>query len=235
MNILAHKTVWLTEFDEPERTKALSKITLPDDPIALGCASYRLAQAGRGHYHDLNSLVVEPEDRQQAQNIRNYYRAKITWELLKKTPQHVPLSAFRQKLMSIIEGSHELTENDLGIVYRVPYFYVEDTQHDAIFDRLPDYEIVKTLGQNIQSTLTLVQKIEVLRRAYENTEYWFKLPNSVVPCMIVIENKNKLRTLFESMFARGPVQLRANWHPQKMWGTQERDRWYYKLARVELA
>ena len=107
--------------------------------------------------------------------------------------------------MGIIEDSHELTENDLGIVYRVPYFYVEDTEHDAIFDRLPDYEIVKTLGQNIEATLTLVQKIEVLRRAYENTEYWFKLSNSVVPCMIVIENKNKLRPLFESKIGRAHV------------------------------
>ena len=234
MNILAHKTVWLDEFNELEHTKSCKAITLPDDPIALGCASYRLAQAGQGQYSDLDTVIVTPEDRSMALDIRNYYRAKITWQMLKNTDQQRPVSEFRRKLMGIIEGTHEITQADVGILYRVPYFYVEDCQHDEIFADLPAYSIVPTPGRDIESIMTLSHRVTVLRRSRGVTQYWFRVENTVVPCCATIDNQNVLRHLFDSIVSRGPVELQANWHAKVMPGGPGPDRAYYQLAHIRL-
>ena len=216
--------------EKPDRT-----IQFEDDPIALSCASYRLGQAGYGQYHDFDMLKPEPEDRQQALNIRNYYRAKITWQLLARTQQQQPPTPFRQKLMGIIENTYQITQSDLGILYRIPYFYQEDTAHDAIFADLPRYEIIRTIGENIEETFVLMQQVAVMRRARDTVEYWLRSANTVVPCMTAIDSKNMLKPLLDSVLSRGPVRLRANWYPKSLWNGQGSDRMYYKLARIELA
>jgi len=239
MNILAHKTVFLQTdndiFNEVETTKTQSIIKLPDDPIALGCASYRLGLKGLGQYHDFDHLAVMPEDRKMALDIRNYYRAKITWQMLKNTDSQRPISEFRRKLMGIIENNHNITQADIGILYRIPYFYVEDCEHDAIFADLPPYEIVQTPGKNIESVFTLTRRVAVLRRTRSVTQYWFSTEKSVVPCMATIDNNNILKLLFDSIVDRGPVRLEANWYPKTMWGSHGRDRDYYQLAHIKLA
>ncbi len=210
-------------------------IQFEDDRIALSCASYRLGQAGYGQYHDFDMLKSEPEDRQQALNIRNYYRAKITWQMLKNTNERRPVTEFRRKLMGIIENNYDITQSDLGILYRIPYFYQEDTEHDAIFADLPQYEIIRTLGKNIEETFVLMQQVSVMRKARDTVQYWLRAEKTIVPCMAVIDSRNMLKPLLDSVLSRGPVRLRANWHPKSLWDGQGQDRMYYQLARIELA
>jgi len=210
-------------------------IQFEDDPIALSCASYRMSQAGYGQYHDFDRLKAEPEDRQQAQNIRNYYRAKITWQLLVKTQHQQPTTPFRQKLMGMIENTYQITQNDLGILYRIPYFYQEDTAHDAIFADLPNYELIKVHGENIEETFVLMQQVSVMRKARDTVQYWLRAEKTIVPCMAVIDSRNMLKPLLDSVLSRGPVRLRANWHPKSLWDGQGQDRMYYQLARIEMA
>ena len=206
-----------------------------DDPIALSCANYRLGQTGYGQYHDFDMLKPEPEDRQQALNIRNYYRAKITWQLLARTQQQQPPTPFRQKLMGIIENTYQVTQSDLGILYRIPYFYQEDTAHDAIFADLPQYEIIRTLGKDIEENFVLTRQVSVMRRSRDTVQYWLRAEKTIVPCVIVIDSKNTLKPLLESILSRGSVRLRANWYPKTLWGGQDRDRAYYQLNSVKLA
>lgn len=210
-------------------------VQFEDDPIALSCASYRLGQAGYGQYHDFDMMKPEPEDRQQALNIRNYYRAKITWQMLKNTNEQRPVSEFRRKLMGIIENNYDITQSDLGILYRIPYFYQEDTEHDAIFADLPQYEIIRTLGKDIEETFVLTRQVSVMRRSRDTMQYWLRAEKTIVPCMIVIDSKNTLKPLLDSVLSRGPVRLEANWYPKKLWGGQGRDREYYQLGSVRLA
>jgi len=216
--------------EKPDRV-----IHFEDDPIALSCANYRLSQAGYGQYHDFDMLKPEPEDRQQALNIRNYYRAKITWQLLARTQQQQPPTPFRQKLMGIIENTYQITQSDLGILYRIPYFYQEDTAHDAIFADLPRYEIIRTLGKGIEETFVLTRQVSVMRRARDTVQYWLRAEKTIVPCMVVIDSKNMLKPLLDSVLSRGPVRLEANWYPKTLWGGQDCDREYYQLGSVKLA
>ena len=239
MNILAHKTVFLQTdndvFAEVESIKTQPTIKLPDDPIALGCASYRLGLAGQGQYHDFDHLSVMPEDRNMALDIRNYYRAKITWQMLKNTDAQKPISEFRRKLMGIIENNHDITQKDLGILYRIPYFYAEDCEHDAIFAELPEYRIVEVPGKDIETTVTLNRRVEVMRRTRNVTQYWFNTEKTIVPLMISVDSQNTLKPLFDSIVRRGPVKLRANWVPKTMFNSQDRNRHYYQLTQVKLA
>jgi hypothetical protein len=137
--------------------------------------------------------------------------------------------------MGMIESTYQITQSDLGILYRIPYFYQEDTAHDAIFADLPNYEIIRTLGENIEETFVLMQQVPVMRKARDTVQYWLRAEKTIVPCMTVIDSKNMLKPLLDSVLNRGPVQLRANWHPKLLWGGQGQDRMYYQLARIELA
>jgi hypothetical protein len=51
--------------------------------------------------------------------------------------------------------------------------------------------------------------------------------------MTVIDSKNMLKPLLDSVLSRGSVRLRANRHPKSLWAMP--DRMYYQLARIELA
>lgn len=212
-------------FDEPPPPP----ISFVDDALALSCASYRLGEAGLGKYHELNSLSVLPADRDQAANIRSYYRSKFTWQTL-QTGQS--LSEFRRKAMLIMEGA-PVTNKELGILYRLPYFYVEDTEHEAVFNLLPACAMPFELAIGAADEFEPIRKIKILRKAREFTRYWLKAKRATALCAVVVDEQNTLKPLFNSMFERGPVTLQANWHPKQMWESTNQK--YYQLAQLQLA
>ena len=234
MNLVATSTVlddtWL---DQPPTATV---VELQYDPIACACASYR-AWTERGiKFADIHTFVPSPEDHTRAQLIRNYYRAKITWQML-KSPDQKAVSEFRRKLMGIIEGTQKITTAELGILHRINYFYDEDRAHDAIFedfraDREP-VGILPTVKTSHRERVSLIRTVTVSRKNYENVEFWMEPAHTPVPCMIPVSNQNPLLSLIGSVLEAGPVELIANWYPRAMPGPD--DRAYYRLTHLKLA
>ena len=234
MNLVATSTVlddtWLNQ--PPTATV----VELQYDPIACACASYRAWIQNGIKFADLDTFLPSKEDHDRAQLIRNYYRAKITWQML-QNQTHRPVSEFRRKLMGIIEGTQRITTAELGILHRINYFYDEDRAHDAVFEdfyaKHEQVGILPTVKSNHRERVNLVRTVVVGRKNYENIEFWMEPAGGAVPCMIPVSNQNPLLPLIGSVLEAGPVELIANWYPKIMPGPDNRA--YYRLTHLKLA
>lgn len=209
-----------------------TQVVFRDDPIVLSCASYRMWINNGIKFMDLDSVTPVTEDRVRAEALRNYYRARITWQMLQARESR-PISEFQRKLMGIIEGTLQITTAELGILYRINYFYDEDLAHDEIFEHRT-FTVLPNTFTNRRGRFVLNREVSVTRRQYKNTEYWLDAVGSDVPCMITVQQDNTLRPLLASVLKSGPVELVANWHPKALRG-QAQSRHYYRLTAVELA
>jgi len=208
-------------------------LTFKYDPIVAACASYRIWKISGRRWADLDQMVPLPEDQAMADQVRSYYRAKITWEKLRSTDQR-PLSEFRRKLMGMIENTYQITTADLGILHRLPYFYAEDTAQDAVFDGCqPAEELRRNDHHSGIYTFNLVSEIFVSRKRYESFQFWLRSEDLSVPCLIVAQKENTLLPLLQSIVRRGPVELSAKLFPKWRLGPGEQG--YYQLGGIELA
>lgn len=234
MNLVATNSVLEDLWAQEPPTATV--IELQYDPIACACASYRAWIQNGIKFADLDTFVPAPEDHHRAQDIRHYYRAKITWQML-QNQTHLPVSEFRKKLMGIIEGTQRITTAELGILHRINYFYDEDRAHDSIFedfraDREP-VDILPTVKTSHRERVSLTRTVVVSRKNYENIEFWMEPAHTPVLCMIPVSNQNPLLSLIGSVLEAGPVELIANWYPKHMPGPDNRA--YYRLSHLKLA
>jgi len=208
-----------------------------EDPFALAAASYRYWVTGRGtRWRELNEAEVEGQDRERGSEMRRYYAGRLLWHRLRDTSGQ-PLSEFRQKLAGLIEGTYQLRHKDLGLLYRLPYFYAEDLAHDRIFG---DPGVRNTRQQKHEALMDVTAKLElqeqvlISRRGRDLMQYWLRSDRADRPLAIVVAMDNPVRSLLESVLQRGPVMLTANWHPQYMRG-YHRGQSYYQLGQFKLA
>lgn len=222
------------EFEKALEPLTATVVTFKHDPIVLACASYRTWVVYGSRWRDLDQMNPLPEDYDMATKVRNYYRAKITWEQLKSSdPFQRPMSDFRKKLMGIIEGTHQITTKDLGILYRLPYFYAEDTAKDAVFEGYSTVELSRDNQHTGTYTFGLVSEILVSRKRYESVQFWLRSEELPVPCVVVAQKENTLLPLLQSVVRRGPIQLSARLFPKWRLGPGEEG--YYQLGEVKLA
>ena len=228
MNAVVKNLSTVSTFDEWIEKANRSIVTFKEDPFALSAASYRYWREGLGRFRDFDTLEVTDQDRTEGNAMRLYYRGRLVFGQLKNTSRQ-PVSEFRQKLWALCEGTGEITQNDIGLLYRLPYFYAEDQAHDRIFMDLPHYSMVHQTIADREETFTLQESVLISRRSREVTQYWLRGQNTPVPCMIAVAQDNPLRPLLENLLARDSVRFRANWHPQYMRG-YHRGRSYWQLA-----
>ena len=205
-------------------------LTLDEDPLALSWASYRHWILGGGRWPSFNVLKVQDVDRVQGQAMRNYYRGRLTWDQLKNARE---LSPFRSRLAALLIDHEPLLESDLGILYRLPYFWIEDQVHDRVFDGRPVLSVLPIKHQDIETQLTLIETVLVSRRSRERTQYWFESDTDSIPVMLTVAEDNPLKTLLISLLDRGPVTLRATLQPVRMRG-YHREHAYYDLKNPRL-
>jgi len=205
---------WLDELraetPEPKTT------VFTEDPIALGCAAYREWMSKQvTRWRDFEHVTVEAEDRVQADHIRNYYQERtnhILIDILKKGPTAV--SEFRKKLSLIVHNQmHEYTAQDRGILYKLPYFYHEDTALERLFAMNAPAEYYRDLADSNprlqQFRLTLLDSVLVSRKHGETTQYWFRDDATPALYQWTIKNDNPLHSLVKSVVQRPRIDVRA--------------------------
>lgn len=233
MNTVTVNLKELSTFDDWVSAAEKSVVKLNEDPFALAAASYRYWVEGKGRYRGFDTVEVQQQDRHRGNEMRCYYRGRLVFSQLRSTSPN-PVSEFRQKLWGLCEGTIDLQQKDIGLLYRLPYFYAEDLAHDRIFLDLPSYTVIHTVAHDVTETFELQQQVLISRRSRDVHQYWLRTSATSVPCQISIAADNGLRPLLESVLHRGPVALRANWHPQYMRG-YHRGRAYYQLGNPVLA
>ena len=219
---------WIT-FTSEEKPAPL--ITLPNDPVACACASYRVWKENPARrWEDLETVVVWQDDIEEAERLKKYYRDRMIIEALKST-NGINRSQFRQKLAKLVVNELAITKKEIGLLCRLPYFYEEDQALDSIVAETNDSAVQGTSCHVYSGVFAPLKRVLVSRASGEYYHYWFT-DEKRTPYNFVIKTDNPLRSMFESVYNRGPMHLSANIYPKSMRGF--RGHRYYQLGSVEL-
>ncbi len=222
--------------------EASPDIKFSDDPITLACASYRTwTENCNQRWADFDQVVVWEGDRDTASELRAYYRdqtAHVLFDVLKHTNNQRPVSEFRRKLSLLVNNQLVITQAEIGLLHRLPYFYAEDLALDEIarvtesvarspFDDSP-FDEVETLSGQFQ----LLKKVLRSRRSGEHYQYWFTSNLSPAAYLLSVKSDNPLRTMIESVVNRPSLQLKAQMFVKPFQGRAPRQ--HFSMGAVEL-
>lgn len=157
--------------------KKYEVLEIDEDLLALSTAWKRLRDvtASGGSYTPVATLLdkalfkhVTSDDREKANEIRDYYSKKIMmWRL-----KDIKLSNFREDMNSFVHTNGKMfKDNMVPMVYRLPEFH----EYDISFDNLvSEHNKVITDKTKIQTKSLLLKKTFKVGKKYsKRKEYWF--------------------------------------------------------------
>jgi hypothetical protein len=207
-------------------------IVFKDDPIAMACWSYRVSQEGGFAWLDLHAAKPESQDRATAVDIRRYYADRLLMTALKSNGV---MSEFRRKLYGVVTDNYQVKKSEEGLLYRLPYFYAEDTGLDHVMSQTQSVSIVNNATAKIAGKFTLVKKIFCSRaNAGSHWQFWFVRNTSPEPYLVEIRDDNVLYKLFDTL-TQQPQMFSAGTTHVKHHRGHYRDRVYIKMTQVDLA
>lgn len=234
MNIRAHKAVgnWLDDTVESHRrdTQETDRRPLTEkaDPLALSWASYGVWQKLPAHrWAPWNDLEAAPHDHDMAKATRQYYKNKIGLELLRGSGT---MSQVRRDIYDICTGGI-MRECHRGLLYRMPYFYVEDLSMERLRGMTtaqPELQDLPT-GTKITRDLVPYDRIFHSRRRAEIMKYWFHDRDTGYAVAWPVAYDNPLRSVVDAWFDQSRVhRVRAHWNVAR----STRDKWssWYVVA-----
>jgi hypothetical protein len=218
---------WTADFESVVKAPE-PDMTFADDPVALAWAAYRVYLANPANrWADFDDVEVTVHDRAVAQEIRSYYTGRILMDTMKSKN---PMSEFRKKLYGLLIGETGLKKKDIGLLYRLPYFYVEDTALDQVIEQTQTASVM--FGMELAGTFTLIKRILVSRRSGDFVHFWLRHHKRSQPFMIAAKTDNPLLPLLEGIL-ENPVKLSATAHLKTHRG-YHRNRQFHQLGNVKL-
>lgn len=208
-----------------------------DDPVALSCASYRLWRTTGERFARLERLTPEPEDRAMAEALKLYYREKTqdTLFLTLKAVKGQAVSDFRRKLHLISMDRLMITQAELGLVYRLPYFYHEDLAIDRVvastISTVPRPE--HQPGSAVRETWCLqpLQRIFKSRKHSETWQFWFT-DSDKEAYMLSLHRDNPLLQMFDTLFDKHELTLEFVRFQRSL---RYPSHWYHQIYQPKLA
>lgn len=210
---------------------AAQPIVFKDDPVAMAVSVHRCWKASPtsgARWADLETATITEEDRLVSEQLRKYYADRIMMTMLGNTK----ISDFRRKLYGVVSNTMSLEKKDIGLLYRLPYFYDEDLAVDRVMAQTESVkERVPT--ERIQSRFTVIERVLRSRRAGDYTQLWMTREGSAEPYMITIKCDNPYHRLVTKLLEQ-PRELSA-WAHVKYHQGYHRGHGYYMLGDIELA
>lgn len=218
-------------FDDMSKDVSADPVIFKDDPVVLACASYRCWITNfASRWLDFDAVTVQTQDRETAAALKQYYRGRMTFQALRTG---MALSAYRKKLAAIVNDTHNYTRQDIGILHRLPYFYVEDQAVDQVF------AVTSNAVTQVDSTIEFQGKLQPLhrvlrsRRAGDFIDFYWSSDQSSAPYLLPVRFDNPLRSMIEAMFKNGPISAKA-WSHRKIPHGYHSHRMYYQLSELEV-
>lgn len=220
---------WPSDIDPP---KALPP-SWHEDPIALACAVHRQwckdPTSNSNRWQDLAQASAEDQDRDMAVQIRQYYSNRIMLDLLRGTGT---VSEFRKKLYGFVAQDRMLTANEIGLLYKLPYFYAEDTALDHVVSVIESCDAPKSMAQQVTAKFWPLHKILRSRKSGDMVQYWMRSDHGAGAYMLSIKLNDPYHKLIDGLMQQ-PVVL-STWLHAKSFMGYHRDRWYYAMNSIEL-
>jgi hypothetical protein len=177
-------------------------VVVRDDPFALSVASWRKAVESKYaiRWMTLSECRATDTDRIRAAEMKKFYQDKIAIRALKDSK----MTNFNHDLYKMLNTS-QVTDQQLGMLMRLPYFYQEDLDRMEIAQQvncLPRRRI--NLAQAMRHETVIHQlkplkKIFMGRKGSELWEYWFVTEFNDPVCWSV-KLSNPLISVVEGIF-----------------------------------
>jgi hypothetical protein len=208
-----------------------------DDPVALSIQSYLIWRNNPARRWVPVDEVgrVTPEARDMAHDLRKYFLHRNTMKVLQgQTP-----TEFQYKMNGLLTDIRPLQQDELGLLYRLPYFWQEDLALDQVFEGAahinvtppganpPEWRVVTTHAQLIP-----IREVLKSRKSGDFVQFWFKT-NDGERYMYAVRADNALISVFRSLFKRESMQVKATAMVHRMPGSHIRTN-YWKLSGLEL-
>lgn len=236
MPILSVSTAVPSWFDDLVRSvpSTESHVQFQDDPVAMACAVHRSWQTDETpQFLELTAALIEPEDRLRAEAIRRYYGAKFVEMALRG---HQP-SQFRLKLAEVLDGRRQLKESEIGMLYRLPYFYDEDTETDWIYANTASGQTLtywNDLDQLVMPLiLTPLRRVLRSQRSGDVVKYWFVTEHNY-PAVISVAKSNSLNAMMDSLFELPQLKVEAQLRICTRRGHNVQDQFHFDLINPRL-
>ena len=137
-------------------------------------------------------------DLAQAEVIRNYYRAKLVNIGLRGEL----LTAFRKRMYAVVENNRSVKKSEVGILYRLPGFYVEDVFMDGIMENTVTID-KSTLGQAIEDDFVYLGKIGRTTRHVKQQRHWFRNTKNQLACFYIEARTNSAIPILDQYLQTG--------------------------------
>ena len=222
---------WIASVLDPKESPT---VKFKDDPLALSCASYREWRdhpITSGRWKDFETVVASPEDRLLAAEIRRYYIGRYTMSRLRGKE----FTKFQELMLGFLTDSKPLRKDQVGMLYRLPYFYAEDQELETLFSTAKsiDTERFPTHQCTIIAGLKPVKEILRSRKSADYCQFWFKDEHNQL-LLLDIKSDNTLIKLFRNLFAKPELKVKATAVKNRPigWANQVH---YWKMVNLELA
>lgn len=221
----------VNSYERDQREVDRRPLTEKQDPLALSWASYRVWEKfPERRWVSWNDIEAHDHDKEMADSTRRYYRDKLAMQALKNS--NGP-TKFARDLYDICNGGI-MRECHRGMIYRLPYFFVEDVRDTELRTIFPNSLITEAtfntrqLAEKNTQHLVPVMKIFRSRKQSEIMEYWFRDSYDNPVCWAV-KYDNPLRSLTDGLFEQPSIDLSGFYHK-----THKRDFVYQQISRPEV-
>jgi hypothetical protein len=210
--------------------------TFSDDPIALSIQSYLIWKSNpHRRWVPVDEVgKVTPEARDMAHDLRTYFLHRNTMKVL----QGQQPTEFQNKMMGLLSDIRSLRQDEMGLLYRLPYFWQEDLALDQVFEGATNIDI-KAAGPNMiwhtvtaHAQLTPICEVLKSRKSGDFVQFWFSNSDGE-RYMYAVRADNSMISLFRSLFKRESMQIKATAMLHRMPGSHIRTS-YWKLSGLEL-
>lgn len=231
---MSDTNTFLEEFEILERAKDRRPLTEKADPLALSWAAYRVWQKfPNRRWAPWSDLEAHDHDREMAQETRRYYRNRLAMRALKNTGEP---SQFSRDLYDICNGGI-MRVCHIGILYRLPYFYVEDTQRASLIENtLHQPSVSDSVPRYLQGAVPrqLIRHGRIFhsRRKNETMEYWFHDEDTGDAVLWSVDYENPLRSLVENIYrSHTSLRLKGLW---LLGHDRVNDFYFWKVTQPEI-
>lgn len=174
-----------------------------DDPLVLACSLKDLVETQQGYYPLDDPRVIDnvtEEIRELAERMRKYYTRKFFWNNLAGNGR---LSDYRGRVCHLLEN-HVRTckEQDVGIYYKLPYFYQEDMAYEDFKKQYNTTDVPRVMNNSAltaksQLTLTYLKTTTSRQKKRNLHRFWFT--EGTYLFNIEIANDNPLLDMFTQL------------------------------------
>ena len=209
------------------------------DPLVLSCESYLLYRAGQddlksltkpSRYHELR--LLEPTERavKLAHDIRRYYLDSLVFQRLRNQQ----MSQFRTKLYHFLMDAHQLKQDELGLVYKLPYFYEFDQTMIAISESTTNIDLSQT-AQTRSTIWALTPLRQITREVQHRTRmaYWWQNEQGHAVSIEVDREHRDLDSMIDGFFSRSvPTKFQAVYRVHPLRAAPSHHVWWMNRPRV---